>query len=84
MKRDFVIAYDISDEKRLKKISKYLEKEAIRMQLSLYYIRCDKITLQKIVDKLSDLMDEDDDVRIFKVNLKKTLFLNFDIQKLII
>lgn len=76
MKLDFIISYDIIDEKRLKKISKYLEKEAFRVQLSVYYIRCNKLKLTHIVNNLLDLMDEEDDIRIFKINLKKSLFLN--------
>ena len=35
----FVIAYDIKDDKRLRKIAKFMEKEAIRIQLSVFFLR---------------------------------------------
>jgi CRISPR-associated endonuclease Cas2 len=41
----FVIAYDIKDDKRLRKIAKFMEKEAIRIQLSVFFLR----ELQKMI-----------------------------------
>ena len=36
---NFVISYDISDDKRLRKAAKILEKEAMRFQYSVYINR---------------------------------------------
>jgi len=36
-KRDFLICYDIADEKRVAKIGKLVEKESLRIQRSVYF-----------------------------------------------
>jgi CRISPR-associated protein Cas2 len=83
----FLIAYDIKDNKRLRKIAKYTENKALRIQLSLYLL--ENIKKKEFIDlihKLKNMMDEEDDLRIYKVDLKKTIYFesNKDIKKLII
>ena len=57
-------------------MAKLLENEALRVQLSVFYIKCDKKKLSEIIDKIKKIIDEDeDDVRIYRINLAKTLFL---------
>jgi len=66
----FVIAYDIADAKRLRKVAKALEKVALRIQNSIFlYKDTTKEELQNIVD------NEKDDVRIYKANLQKSFHL---------
>lgn len=73
---DFVIAFDIRDEKRLRKLSKEIERLAFRIQLSVFYIRCDRKKLEEIVELVHKYIEmEEDDVRIYRVDLKKSLFL---------
>ena len=81
--KEFIIAYDIVDKKRLVKIAKLLEKDCMRIQYSLFYIKTKKEILKAIVDNLIELMEEDDDIRIYRVELKKSLFLNNDITLII-
>ena len=81
--KEFIIAYDIVDEKRLQKIARYLEKEALRIQYSIYYIKAKKEILKAIIDNLIELMDEEDDIRIYRVDFKKSLFLKNDIKLII-
>ena len=86
-KIDFIIAYDIRDDKRLRKMAKLLENEALRVQFSVFYIKCDKKKLFEIIDKIKKIIDEEeDDVRIYKINLSKTLFLqkSQSVKKLIV
>ena len=83
----FLIAYDIKDDKRLRKIAKYTESKALRIQLSLYLL--ENIKKKEFIDlihKLKNMMDEEDDLRIYKVDLKKTIYFesNKDIKKMII
>lgn len=76
MKKDFIIAFDIRDNKRLKIVSKFLEKEALRIQLSVFYIRTNKNEILQIINKLNTFIDkENDDVRVYLVDMKKSLFL---------
>ena len=43
MKRfDFLVCYDIADAKRLRKVAKLLEKEAIRIQKSQFFMLMQK------------------------------------------
>jgi len=71
---NFVICYDISDEKKLKKIAKFLENRAIRVQYSLYFLpKPKKEEFRKIVIFLDEMKSDEDDVRIYKINLNKTL-----------
>jgi len=81
--KEFIIAYDIVDKKRLNKISKYLEKECMRIQYSIYYIKTKKEVLKAIIDNLIELMEVDDDIRIYRVDMKKSLFLKNDIRLVI-
>lgn len=87
MKKEFIISFDISNEKRLKKISKYLEQKSLRIQLSVFYTKCTKNEIKNIINSLKKLMDsEDDDIRIYQIDSKNSIFLKngIDIRKLII
>ncbi|SMC09208.1 CRISPR-associated endonuclease Cas2 [Nitratiruptor tergarcus] len=70
MKRsDYLICYDISNPKRLRKIAKLLEQECIRIQYSIFLAKkATKEEIYAIADKLTELIDPDeDDVRIYKI-----------------
>ena len=77
-KANFILTYDISDEKRLRKILKIAEKEALRIQLSVYY--CPDITmleLSVIVQKIVEIMDEnEDDLRIYRIKKGSISFMS--------
>ena len=75
-KLDFVIAFDITDNKRLKKVSKKLEQQAFRIQLSVFYIKCDLRTIKGIIKTIIELIDiDEDDFRVYRVDLKRSIFL---------
>lgn len=75
-KLDFVIAFDITDNKRLKNVSKKLEQQAFRIQLSVFYIKCDLKTVKSIIKAIIELIDiDEDDFRVYRVDLKKSIFL---------
>jgi len=67
---NFVISYDISDDKRLRKAAKILEKEAMRFQYSVYiYYDATDFQLKKLLEKLLKVIDEDkDDLRVYKID----------------
>ena len=66
---DFIISYDIADSKRLRKISKIMEKKALRIQYSIYILydatKKEAIDLVSHLDKIYD--EKEDDIRIYKI-----------------
>jgi len=75
-KQDFLICYDIADEKRVGKIGKLVEKNALRIQRSVYfYEQITKGELTVLLDQLLLLLDEEvDDLRIYTIKNKGIAF----------
>ena len=70
MKRyDFIISYDIANKKRLQKIAKILQKEAIRVQFSIFLLKnSSKEELNLILKKVLRVYNEkEDDIRVYKI-----------------
>jgi CRISPR-associated protein Cas2 len=67
---NFVISYDVSDEKRLRKVAKILEKEAMRFQYSIFILyNYTKPELKIIIKKLLKVINmQEDDLRIYKIS----------------
>lgn len=76
-RHDFVISYDIADEKRLPKVAKCLEKCAFRIQKSIFfYPSASQDDVFVLVDELNEIIDqEEDDVRIYQVDVKNSISL---------
>lgn len=74
---DFVITYDISDPKRLRLIAKTMEQYAFRIQKSIFfYPKASQEEISKLILSLSEIMDKkEDDIRIYQVDIKKSLSL---------
>jgi CRISPR-associated protein Cas2 len=72
-----LICYDISNGKRLRKVAKFLEKNAMRIQNSVFlYPQVVKFELTHLVNKLNELIDdEEDDIRIYHIDIKNSLSL---------
>ncbi len=51
----FMICYDVSDDKRLRRVAKILEGYGLRVQKSFFQIETDKKILDKII---KDLLEE--------------------------
>jgi len=71
-KRDFLICYDIADEKRVGKIGKLIEKNAMRIQRSVYfYEQVTQEELTVLVEKVLTILDvEADDLRVYVIKHK--------------
>ena len=67
---DYIITYDISDEKRLAKIAKVIEKQAFRVQKSVYIYPDSTIKeLSSLLQYVVSLIHKDrDDVRVYKLS----------------
>ncbi len=57
-----VISYDISDNKRLKKVAKILEGYGVRVQQSVFEIYCNDIIFTNIRKKLDFIIKNDDSI----------------------
>ena len=71
-KQDFLICYDIADEKRVGKIGKLVEKNAMRIQRSVYfYEQVSKEELTVLMEKVLTILDEEaDDLRVYTIKNK--------------
>lgn len=83
-KTNFIITYDISCEKRLRKIAKLLEKNALRIQKSVYlYKGATKENLYDLLQNVLELLNEkEDDLRVYKIkkgsiNLQNAIDLDY-------
>jgi len=66
-----VIAYDTPDDKRRAKIAKTLKNFGFRTQLSVFEAILNQKELEKLIDKLKNLTDEQQDsVRIYPLCAK--------------
>lgn len=75
--QNYLIAYDISNEKRLAKVAKILEKFAFRIQNSVFFLPQatlkEKNQLKTLLEKV--IKQDEDNVRIYKVDTEKSLAL---------
>jgi CRISPR-associated protein Cas2 len=71
-KKDFLICYDIADKRRLSKIAKLVEANALRIQRSVYFYEgASKKELTSLIDKVVNILDEKaDDLRIYTIKNK--------------
>ncbi|GHS86310.1 hypothetical protein FACS189487_00320 [Campylobacterota bacterium] len=69
-KSRFLIAYDIADTKRLRRVSKHIERIAFRIQRSLYYTEWENLDelMQTLAPVLAMVNPDYDDLRIFKIS----------------
>jgi len=68
-KHNFLITYDIANIKRLRKIAKVLEKEAIRIQFSIFYLPNVTISqMQVVLDEILSIYNKnEDDIRVYSI-----------------
>ncbi|WP_457563701.1 CRISPR-associated endonuclease Cas2 [Caminibacter pacificus] len=65
-RKKFLIAYDIKDVKRLRRVAKLLEKNGVRIEYSVFYMEATKEEMSEFAINLSSLIEpEADDVRIY-------------------
>lgn len=68
MKHWSLIAYDIREPKRLRRIHRYLRKQAVAVQKSVFIIETDERRLDAILGELRARADNrDDDIRLYAI-----------------
>ena len=65
---EFLIAYDIADNKRVAKLGRFLSKVGVRIEYSIFYVKAAKDEMTEIAMKITNIIDtEMDDVRIYEI-----------------
>jgi CRISPR-associated protein Cas2 len=78
-----VIVYDIADNKRLSKVARYMEKNGVRVQRSVFEIDKTPKEATKIFNGLKDLIEKKEDkCFMFEFNSKEDLQANTDIERI--
>ena len=67
MKDWHLIAYDVRDPKRLRKVAKILEGYGSRIQYSIFRVRVDRQTLEKLHWELNQVMEAVDDLLVMPI-----------------
>ena len=58
----YLLAYDIADPARLRRVARFLEKRALRCQKSVFLFRGDAAAVNQLLDELLPLLDPRQDV----------------------
>lgn len=65
MKNSYIICYDISSQKVWRKVYRYLQKQGLRLQWSVFVVIANKPELEKHKQILFSLIEKTDDLRIY-------------------
>jgi CRISPR-associated protein Cas2 len=69
-----IITYDIGNPRRLRRIHRYLKKQAMPIQYSVFLIECDALQLKQVRDELEEMINpKQDDIRIYTLPLKPVI-----------
>ena len=75
MKSWYIIAYDIREPKRLRRLHYYLRKRAIALQNSVFLVKTSDQYLQQLSSALQSIASEtEDDIRIYPVHHPDTIW----------
>lgn len=65
-RRNWLVAYDIADPRRLQRVHAYLKRHAIPVQYSVFVLRDDARALNTVLRGIAERIDEnEDDVRAY-------------------
>lgn len=66
MKTNYLVCYDIREQRRLSRVYNFMKGRALHIQYSVFHCSLQWDELQELKNKLMDLIKEDeDDVRIY-------------------
>jgi CRISPR-associated protein Cas2 len=58
----YVVAYDIADPRRLRRVAYYMERRALRCQKSVFLFTGDEAAVTALLDEAAPLLDPEQDV----------------------
>ncbi len=67
MKNSYIICYDISKPKVWRKVYRYLQKQGLRLQWSIFFVKANKAEIEKHKNILFKFIDKEDDLRVYPV-----------------
>jgi CRISPR-associated protein Cas2 len=68
MKHWYLIAYDVREPKRLRRVHGYLRKQALALQKSVFAIETDPRHLEEVLEKVRERADaREDDIRLYAI-----------------
>jgi CRISPR-associated protein Cas2 len=66
VRRAYIVAYDIRDDRRLRRVYSYLMRLAVHVQYSVFVAHLTRGGLERVTSALRGIIDErEDDVRIY-------------------
>lgn len=69
----YLVAYDIANPKRLRRVARFMEKRALRCQKSVFWFHGDAVAVTKLLDEAAVLLDAKVDVlQAWQVALAET------------
>lgn len=78
---DYLVAYDIADKRRLRRVAKLMERFGVRVQKSVFECALPPAAVAQMVDGATKLIDPDvDGIRIYPLqanSLQKLTLLGF-------
>ncbi|MBR9910615.1 MAG: CRISPR-associated endonuclease Cas2 [Gammaproteobacteria bacterium] len=63
-----VLCYDISSNKKRRRVARILENEASRVQFSVFETRITNRALEKLVSRVEALLDKGDTLRVYTIH----------------
>ncbi|MBN1841086.1 MAG: CRISPR-associated endonuclease Cas2 [Deltaproteobacteria bacterium] len=83
MKRNYLVGYDISDQKRLAKVAKVMTEFGLRIQYSFFHCILADRQKKRMKERLTDIIKEGDDqiiiLPVTERQLKEIEFVGFKI-----
>ncbi|MFN7932981.1 MAG: CRISPR-associated endonuclease Cas2 [Bryobacteraceae bacterium] len=64
MRRNYLVSYDVREDKRLRRVAKTLEGYGVRLQDSVFRCQLTERGMEELRWKLSQLMKEEDDLLV--------------------
>ncbi len=62
-----LLIYDIVDNKKRTRFSKFMEGYGTRVQKSAFEVRIDKVKLKKMIDEVGKFVSKEDSIKLYKV-----------------
>jgi CRISPR-associated protein Cas2 len=79
-----LITYDITSDKKRRKVDKFLSEVGIRVNKSVFECEVKKVYFEELKEKLKRYMDKSDSIRIYRLDksvLEKSIELNKNLQE---
>ena len=80
----YLIAYDIADPRRLRRVARLLERRALRCQKSVFLFRGDAVEVERVLDELAPLLDPAQDAARVRAMYTHPAFVRRGIGRLLL